>query len=135
VTEIGIRPAKASDQAYVATSWHRRCGEKANLVDWALDRRGARVLVACPVDNQDRIEGWLCYEHQPAAQLVHQVYVRAERRRQGIATRMLQNAKLDNTRTLVVTSITLPPWETRWRIIRMDLSELAPLELRRAGCG
>src|SRR5690242_19490448 len=99
--DVIIRPAKESDQGYVASTWIHNQEERADDVDRVLDRKTTRVLIAHPPSNVDRIEGWLCFERiegwsgfswQPRAlrYFLHMAYVRAELRRGGIGKALVR---------------------------------------------
>jgi len=110
-----IRPARPSDQAFVASTWaftlcdggehcggnHRRaddpqrtrsCNTSRNIVDRMLDHSSVRILVAAQPTDSDRIIGWLAYSPAAKARLLHMVYVREHERRQGIAEMLVEHA-------------------------------------------
>ena len=110
-----IRPARPSDQAFVASTWaftlcdggehcggnHRRaddpqrtrsCNTSRNIVDRMLDHSSVRILVAAQPTDSDRIIGWLAYSPAAKARLLHMVYVREHERRKGIAWRLYDHA-------------------------------------------
>lgn len=47
------------------------------------------VIVARPVDWNDGILGWLCYEQTDAKYFLHYIYVKTAYRRNGIAARLV----------------------------------------------
>lgn len=110
-----IRPARPSDQAFVASTWaftlcdggehcggnHRRaddpqrtrsCNTSRNIVDRMLDHSSVRIIIAAQPTDSDRIIGWLAYSPAARARLLHMVYVREHERRQGIAEMLVEKA-------------------------------------------
>ncbi len=110
-----IRPARPSDQAFVASTWaftlcdggehctgnHRRaddpqrtrsCNTSRNIVDRMLDHSSVRIIVAAQPTDSDRIIGWLAYSPAAKARLLHMVYVREHERRKGIAEMLTEHA-------------------------------------------
>lgn len=84
---MNIRPAIATDQAYVAATWVRNSRADNSLVDRLLDDARTRILIA---EEHDRIIGWLAYCARP--RVLEYCYVRAPRRRERIASRLLEAA-------------------------------------------
>ncbi len=114
-----IRPARPSDQAFVASTWaftlcdggehcggnHRRaddpqrtrsCNTSRNIVDRMLDHASVRIIVAAQPTDSDRIIGWLAYSPAAKARLLHMVYVREHERRRGIAWLLAHHAWPDD---------------------------------------
>jgi len=123
-SSIVLRGALPSDQGYVASTWIRATNENAYAVDAALDRRTARVVVACPSDNRDRIEGWACYERIPRATIVHMVYARRAQHRDEILDRLIEFAIDGRKLPVVTTAAKQLDWEVKWKPTRMTLQEL-----------
>ena len=101
---ISVRPARSTDQAYVAASWvaclapkerSSRAFAELNLtVDRLLDDQRTQVLVACEASDSDRIVGWCAFATIPGVHVLEFVLVRNQRRREGIATQLLVRAKV-----------------------------------------
>lgn len=103
--DINVRPARSSDQAYVANSWvssivgpRSQWGDKGAVlnsqVDRLLDDRRTKVLVACEPSNHEKIIGWIATARVPGARVLEYVHVRRHRRREGIATQLMRSAEL-----------------------------------------
>lgn len=126
--DVVLRPAKGSDQGYVASTWIHNQDENSNLVDQVFERRSTRILVAHPAQNVDRILGWICFERPPRVTIVHMVYVRSNRRKRGLGTELLDAVVGERRLPIVLTAKEVPDWaerERRWT--RMTLAEmLAP---------
>ncbi len=91
---IEIRSAWPDDQRFVAATMSEqlqrgRHSDANAVVDRVLDSSATRVLVAT---DHGRIVGWLAYAAIPRVRAVLFVYVRREKRTQGIARALLDAA-------------------------------------------
>lgn len=102
---VTIRTARASDQAYVSSSWvSSLCGPRVQWdddareinaqVDALLDDKRTRVLIACSPDDADKIIGWIASARVPGARIVAFCQVRRARRREGIGRELAVQAEL-----------------------------------------
>lgn len=101
-TPIVIRPVRASDQAYIAsTLWRSILGNNRapsrrrrlnEQIDRVLDDKTTRALVASDPVDSDRILGYLVFAAAPHMRVVHYAYVRDEERGRGIARRLVSAA-------------------------------------------
>lgn len=98
-----IRPARPSDQAFIASTWtrsicsthkvpgastrghayQRHIGSSmwervSKQVDAVMDRSDSRAIVTCHPTLQDNILGWAVYVDGPSVPTVHYCYVRKE---------------------------------------------------------
>jgi GNAT superfamily N-acetyltransferase len=99
VTGVSLRIGRSTDQSYVANSWASSLGgefdrAKNAVIDRLLDDPRTRVIVACEETDTDRILGWVAYARIPGARVVEFVLVRKQRRGEGIARAMLEQAGL-----------------------------------------
>ena len=113
---MSIRPARASDQAFVALHWTRDMepnsrlrGPAGRLVDVVLERDDTRCLIRA-TDGTDRIEGYVVFAEGPRVPVIHWVYVRPEHRRAGIARGLLEHVGVERDRVSVYTA---PGWCAR----------------------
>lgn len=106
-----VRPARPSDQSYVASSWSIalaraggvRIGGCRDTVDALLDHPSVRVVIACDPAETDHIMGWLAFTPMPGVRCVHFVVVRAPLRDKGLASALRAAAGLADERPLVFT--------------------------------
>lgn len=63
-------------------------------IDRLLDDPRTKVLIACEVNQSDRIVGWCAYAKIPGARVLEFILVRQQRRGQGIARDLLTRAGL-----------------------------------------
>ncbi len=98
-----VRPAKASDEGFIAHSWvesyHRGCKELRGVAFkgyrsaqfWRVARllERSQALVACDPDDPDHLLGWVV----SSGPLLHYVYVSHLRRREGLASHLLAAAE------------------------------------------
>jgi len=108
--DVFIRAACAEDQSYIASTLMHSIRTPRGLpmpkrdsnavVDYLLDAKGVRLLVACNEDG--KIVGWLCWSPLTATRLVHYVYVRKDWRQRGIAKALMSGAHLDDERSSLV---------------------------------
>lgn len=96
---IVLRPGLPADRSYAIDTW--RDSYRAAVMPWQTiaalkettyeERLTSRIVacafvVACDVEDSDRIYGWACGE--PG--VVHYVYVRDTRRRTGLGRRLVE---------------------------------------------
>lgn len=115
-----IRAAEPDDQGYVVTTWMdslrssrayntpegRRPGAHwwheniATAIDALLERRDVHLLIA---HQGHRIVGWLAYTLAGGTPVVHYVYVRNRERQRGIASALIDYARIDPRQPLAYT--------------------------------
>ena len=100
-----IRAAHPTDQAFIANSWASTLlgprsgwtstGLRVNAqIDTLLDDKRTKLLVACDPQSHDTIWGWLAFARVPGARVIEFVFVRRQRRLEGIASALLDAGEL-----------------------------------------
>lgn len=106
-----IRPAKASDEGFIAHSWvesyHRGCKELRGVAFrpyrsaqfWRVARllESSTALVACDNDDADHLLGWVV----ASGPLLHYVYASHLRRRNRLASTLLDAVEVATSTPLV----------------------------------
>ena len=105
-----IRPARESDEGFIAHSWvesyHRGCKELRGVAFrpyrsaqfWRVSRllEASTALVACDPDDADHLLGWVVAD----GPLLHYVYASHLRRRARLASTLLDAVEVANAKPL-----------------------------------
>lgn len=120
---VVIRPATERDYGYVHTSWVEswryqvapgavpKAWADAVGADVASRMRAGRLVVACDVDDADRLYGFACGK---AGRLWY-VYVRETRRRRGLAARLVGELGDVSSCSTMVPTMQLPAIRRGWK--------------------
>lgn len=95
---ICLRPFEETDWHFILNSW--KSGFKYERLIWEpcvffplinraihkLRERGASFIIACDIEDNDQIFGWICFE----APLVHYVFVKRPFRKANVARRLIE---------------------------------------------
>lgn len=115
-----ITPMTVDDEAFVYESWmlsyrdspHTRKWSDYDYFEYVRERVNkilarSTVLVARPVDWDEGILGWLCFEKQrPSTYYLHYAYTKTAYRQSGIASSLLRES--EPTGNLLFTHLKLP---------------------------
>lgn len=119
---IVIRTAEAKDHGYVLASWleswRSQVAPGAKPKAWAdalgpdvaSRMRAGRLVVACDVDDADRLYGFAC--GKPGR--LWYVYVRETRRRRGLASRLVEELGAIESCSVMVPSMQLAAARRGW---------------------
>jgi hypothetical protein len=149
-----IRPAVATDQAYIAKTWAKsvcsmtsvpgktslRFGHghalKRHLgsdlweatnkqIDAVMDREDSRAIVLCSAHDRNAITAYLVYAVDAGAPLVHYLYCRDAGRGSGAGAELLHHIGVARSTAVVCTSVGPSSEEMRARYARSTYLPLA----------
>lgn len=125
-----IRPARATDQAFIASTWTRSVCSSHHVpgvsskghayqrhigstiwqkvsagVDAVMDRRDSKALVVCKPHDENALIGWIVYADVRGVPVVHYCYVRNSERDRGFAAAMLVHIGVTRNTAVVCTSL------------------------------
>lgn len=125
-----IRPARATDQAFIASTWtrsicsthkvsgvssrghayQRHVGSAMWLkvsahVDAVMDRRDSKALVVCKPSDENALLGYVVYTDVRGVPVVHYAYLRRDERERGHAADLLRAIGVHHGTAVVCTSL------------------------------
>ena len=125
-----IRPARATDQAFIASTWTRSIcsthkvpgvsskghayqrhigsamwNKVSQQVDAVMDRSDSKALVLCRPDDQNALLGYVVYAEVRGVPVVHYTYLRRDERERGLAADLLRAIGVHHGTAVVCTSL------------------------------